>query len=259
MNLHDEIIHQYVHNQPFEDALFSIYPIKQAFHTPDPKRKDIVIELHRQVYESLQKGIVFQSELCQFMDKAWDSFLQQVHLHLVIDAPKSYDFYVVYDEQEAFHIYIDLIQIADHTPIVQQMMFLIQNQISEHCILAFLKKQHSCFSQDYLTLLNHHTFIYGMASLLSWGPNIDEFPFQQPTYDERKEQAFGMLFEASQITEPLQQQQLLKFVGKVSFWKQFTRVAGMFYIYDTYLELGGDGVYNLYKKGYQNFTQDIFQ
>lgn len=259
MIIHDEVIHQFIHDKNIDASIFSVYPKNFELSTPNPMRKDVVLELHSQLLPILQQHSLFNISIMKQLDTSFEIFLNNVHIHLVVNAPKPYDIYTFMDNQNEFHMYIDFIQIADQTPIVSRMMFIIQNQISEQCYLTYLKKQIKASSQDYLLNLNYQSFIYGFSTLLSWSNDIEKYTFQKPEYDQRKQQAFGMLMESIQIQELNKQAQILKFLEDASFWDQFTNVAGMFYLYDMYLEDGLDALKEIYKLGYTNFIQGIFQ
>lgn len=258
MILHDDIIHCFVHDKPLDPTEYQVYPKPVIPSMKDVKRKDIVMELHSHILPIILDHHIFNSDILQKLVPNYNIILSNIHVHVWVHAPKPYDIYQVLQGDE-IHIYIDLLQIADQTPIVSRMVYILKHELSKICCNVCMNTVNKTSTKEYLTNLNEDAFYHGFALVLSWNEDITNYNFQNTMYEKYKEKAFGMLFEAMQTTNSDQQSNILQFLHNAPFWERFTQIAGMFYLYDIFMEFGVDGFVEIYQNQADHFIQSIFQ
>lgn len=258
MILHDSIIRQFIQDEPLDTSTYQVYPKPWIIPADHSKRKEVVMELHSRLYPILQQNSLFNIDLLRTLVSNCDFLLSNIHVHLFVHAPKPYDIYVV-SKQDEHHIYIDLLQIADQSPIISRMLYIVQHELCRICSKICMQSSSMTSPKSYTALLNNDAFYNGFALLLSWNEDISTYNLQNSMYDEHKEKAFGMLYEAIQISDTKQQDNILNYLHHASFWNRFTRIASMFYLYDVYLESGFVGLSDIYDKKDDHFIQNIFQ
>lgn len=256
MMIHDEAIQLYVKDKPIPKLIYKVYPTQPAGQ-PDPKRKEVVMELFSRILPILNEHTFFNIELCRKLFHHYDKVLDTFHFHFLVHAPKGYDIYTKH-MKDATHIYIDLIQVADHTPIVSQMMYILEHEISRVCLETYLSKKLGKAPASYLDALDYDTFKEGLVELLSWNNAIDTYRFNDESYEQHKQKAFGSLYEIMQIDQPNEQTKVLFYLNQASFWERYTCISGMFYLFDIYTAYGADKLCEVYQNGYQNFVKTIF-
>lgn len=256
MMIHDEAIQQYVKDKPIPNFIYKVYPMQPAGQ-PDPKRKEVVMELFSRILPIINEHSFFNIELCRKLFDHYDKVLDTFHFHFLVHAPKGYDFYTKHTK-DTTHIYIDLIQIADHTPIVSQMMYILEHEISRICLDTYLSKTLENAPDSYVDKLDYEAFKEGFVELLSWNDSIHTYRFNDESYELHKQKAFGTLYELIQIKQPNEQSKVLFYLNQASFWERYTCIAGMFYLYDIFIDYGTDKLCEVYQKGFHNFIKTIF-
>lgn len=257
MIVHDEVIRQFIEDKAINESVYAGYPAAPQTTKADPKRKDIVMELHSRILPVLKENRFYNHTLCRELEKSYDEILNRMHVHLMVNAPSGFDIYhTVSDFQD--HIFIDLIQIADHTPIVTEMTYILMHHISRLCMRSCIKKRGLPVPESYLDHLDREAFIEGFSLLTAWNEDIQTYPFHKPSYDSRKEHAFGYLSVFIQEEDPLRQKDILNYLKQASFWDACTAIGGMFYLFDIYREEGIQRLISIYEKGYKGFITSIF-
>lgn len=245
--LNDEAIHTKERGWLFSD-----------FTQPDPSRKEVVAELKRRVLESADHFPTFNSALYLMLFPHLDEVLEECRIVLVVGSPAS-----IYSltHEGVRYLVIDLLQVANMTRIVSQMMYVIANginfEIAKQCILKDYPAPHA--AHDYHALLNRRCFIEGLATYLAWSSNIEQYRFFTEKYNPYKEKAFALLHQAFYTQNQLTRKKILTALPQLDFWNQFPTIAGMFYFDDVFLAHGKKAIKAVYDLGWRHFIQTIFQ
>ena len=255
MHLDTTIIHQYLHDLPLADA--PLYEYVKNKSIPDPKRKDVVVELHQRLCHMVEYFPLFNHDVFHQLFTNFNTLSNSITLVLCVGEANSYTYKYQFDDQ--LYIFIDLLLVANFTRYLDEMEYILNNDITKQIALHCIEAQHPLTSHNYSTLLNHFIYRDGLANWLAWNHDIKEYKFQSDNYEEQKAKSFGMLAHAYELEDPRQQQMILLHLMQASFWDKFTSIAGMFYIDDCYHTQGIDGVLSLYQQGDERFIDRIFQ
>ena len=226
------------------------------YKQPDPKRKDIVRELMTQLEVITEEFPTFNAPLWNLLFPDMDKIIDRITIVPLVGCENAGNRMERRDDM--IYFFIDLINIADMTRIVSQMVYVLQNYLTFEIAKLCIHEDYPLTSRKYVDLLNHLTFTNGLANFLSWNENCSSYKFTSEKYEPRKEAAFGMLASAMEIENKALQHKILMAAVSNDFWNQFPCVAGMFYFYDIYQDLGKDGIALLYRHGPKNFIHTIF-
>ena len=102
------------------------------------------------------------------------------------------------------------------------------------------------------------SIIEGLATYLAWNENAADYRFYTDRYEQKKEQAFGLLYHAFQIEDAKVQEQILSAPADIPFWNQFWVSASLFYLDDLYRSTGSDGLQSFCTQGGRHFVETIF-
>ena len=89
--------------------------------------------------------------------------------------------------------------------------------------------------------------------------DCNNYVFGKDTYDKKKEEVFGLLYQAKELKDSQLQKQILSFLDTVLFGRTFLLQRGMFFFDDIYREKGRDGIIQYIQKGSKNFVRHIFE
>lgn len=252
MKCNTEVIQAYVEDLAIENV--SCFSLLEPFEAPDKKRKDVVKELLDQLEHILEEFPVFNKTLWNQLFQNQQSLLDDLMIIPVVGTHRN----EIIKEGSHTYILLDLIHIADYTPIVSQMVYIMQNyltlEISRLCI-------HDAFpirNKSYLALLDYFTFCNGLSNFLAWNEHADDYKFHTEKYEPYKEKAFGMLAGSMEVINKVVQHKILISATSGDLWSQFPSSAGMFYFHDIYSEYGNVGVIARYRKGPEHFIHTIF-
>ncbi len=230
------------------------FKLLKNYKTPDSKRKDIVKELDYRLETIVNNFSIFNKQLVNILFPDIEKDLHDFCVLAVVGTEQNY----VIKNNDTTYLLIDLIHIANYTHIVSQMVYILQNYLTLEIIKYLITKKYPFNSENYIDRLNYLSFTMGLSNYLAWNESCSDYVFYTSKYEPYKEQSFGLLAQALEITERSLQKKVLKSISIAQFWNQFPITAGMFYFDDIYREKGYDGILEIYKKGPYNFIQDIF-
>lgn len=253
MKMNNEIIQAFLNDHDIENC--KVFPLLNNYKTPDKKRKDVVMELLSQLETIVEEFPVFNHELWKVLFKENHPLLDQLILLPVVGTNGNR---VCKTENEVY-ILMDLIHIADYTPIVSQMVYIMQNYLTKEISKLCIHHDYPLESGRYLDILDYFTFCHGLSNFLAWNEHVKDYRFYTEKYESYKEKAFGSLAGACDVENKAMQHKILIAATSGDLWNQFPTAAGMFYFDDIYREYGQKGVQVLYKKGPEKFIQSIFQ
>lgn len=230
MILHDELIQQYLQDIPLEKRLYPKYP-KELDSSFSKNRKEVVKALSAYVKERLSSNHIFNLSLALKLMPQLDIFISKLHIYMVLGAPQGYTFYILKDKEGNDAIYIDLLRIADETPILKEMQYLLMHEITRIVIQKYLTQNKPQLKQ-FQHQLNYLFLTAGLSNYLSWNNSYEAYRLQDKKYEERRSKAFALLYHAYQETNETAQKQILSYLKKCEFWNSFPSVAGMFFIDD---------------------------
>ncbi|MEF9967241.1 MAG: hypothetical protein RR766_01920 [Longicatena sp.] len=234
-----------------EEPLFKLL---EDFKEPDIKRKDVVKEVSTQIQAISDKFPIFNSDLWNslFIDT---SFLDTISICPMVGGNKiGYQIH----KDDKIYLFIDVIQVANCTRVVSQMMYIIKNFISLEVTKIGIHQYYPMKLKEYLDILDYLTFANGLANFLAWNEDCNTYSFHTDKYEVHKEKAFGMLAQAIEVDNKVVQHKLLLCAKSPILWDRFASVAGMFYIHDIYQEQGTEGIVSLFNEGPNNFIYRIF-
>lgn len=258
MKINEQVINCFLGDLPIDTPenswIYDLYEEgKHLFTQPDAKRKEVVIELTRQLHILLKEGLFFNQSLFECLFPNYQTLLDHATIYLVVGAPKPYDA-IVRQKNGEFIFLIDLHQIADYVSEIHKMIYIIRNFLTKECAHiciheAFPYKQINQFSD----MIRYMSFDEGLATYLSWGEDAINYQLSTEKYDEYRKHAFIML-KMALIEEDLENQQhALQLATAGDFWERFPVVGGMFLWEILYREHGIDALQQIYMEGWHAF------
>ena len=254
MNLNTTYIDAFIHGTLEET---DIQTIAQVYQTPDPKRKDVVVELKKQLQTIVDQFPVFNPTLWHALFADQIDCLNRITILPIVGETASYSRMAKEDDQ--YYLILDLHLVANFTQIISQMVYILQNHIMSEVTKIMIQERYPSKPTNFQEWLDSMTFIHGLANWLSWNEDCKQYKFYTYAYEAHKEQAFGFLAQAYDVDNKAIQQQIMKTILKSDFWKQYPSVAGMFFFDDVYHELKEQGIVYLYQRGPASFIKTIFE
>lgn len=253
MHIHNEIIQAFLNDQAIENC--ESFPLLNDYKTPDIRRKDIVQELSSQLETIIEEFPVFNHELWKILFNEHHPLLDHIIILPVVGTQGNR----ICKTEDYIYILIDFIHTADYTPIVSQMVYIMQNYLTKEISKLCIHHDYPLESRHYLDILDYFTFCHGLSNFLAWNEHVKDYRFYTEKYEPYKEKAFGSLAGACDVKNKAMQHKILISATSGDLWNQFPSAAGMFYFDDIYREYGQKGIQSLYRKGPQKFIQTIFQ
>ncbi|MEG0290263.1 MAG: hypothetical protein RR941_02540 [Erysipelotrichaceae bacterium] len=254
MNIKDDIIIAFLNDNKIDCEFYDqIIEGKHLFQEPDYKRKEVVVELNKQIHEMMHSFSIFNSALFQQLFPNYDTFLADVTLMPVVGLQPPYDAFKTSIDQKDTLI-IDLHQIANQTHEVDKMMYIIKNFITQEIVKMGIEQDYKakdalCYEDKMAYLV----FKEGLIHYLSWGDNIQTYQLYSEKYEEKRGLNFMKLSQALEIKEPYFQKKLLTMAIHGEFWDRFAIISGMFLWDILYQEQGIQGILDAYQKGWNTF------
>ena len=230
-----------------------LFRSKHLFRTPDPKRKEVVIELVRQLHLLLKEGLFFNQSLFERLFPDYEQILNDVIIYPVVGAPKPYDA-IVRQKDHRYVFLIDLHQIADYVNEVHKMVYVIRNFLTKECAHFCI---HHAFPYDSIStfsdMIRYMSFDEGLATYLSWGEDASKYQLNDEKYHEYRKHAFIMMKMALVEKEEENQRAALQIATSGSFWERFPAISGLFLWEILYREHGIDALHQIYLEGWTAF------
>lgn len=257
MNIQTTVIDQYLSDEPIQFDYHLVYPENSTLMQVYIARKEVVKELQTQLLKKLGGNNLYNSELCKKIFTNFDTVASSIHLHLLVGAPKSHDIYTQRKGDET-HVYIDLIQIADETNVIKEMLYLIMHELTKITVRKCIQKEFNDTMQFH-DKLNYMTFYQGLCEYLSWNENYQKYKLDHTRYSDKRMDSMFLLHHAFQEEAIPLQNTLLQHVENASLWQQFTTVTGLFYFFDLMKNEGEEAFIECCQKGDKDFLQEVFK
>lgn len=252
MYIQTELIQAFLSDSAIEEtALFSLL---DDFTKPDPMRKEVVKELTNRLTQIVEAFPTFNPAIWNVLFQDTQDITDDI---IIVPVAGTKGHCMI--KEDHLYILVDLIQIADMTPIVSQMCYVMQNYLHQEIAQLCIRQHYPFTAQSYHEMLDYFTFTNGLANYIAWNESAHLYKFQTEKYDPYKEKAFGMLYSAIEVENKALQHKVLSSATHGDFWNQFPGVAGMFYINDLYQEFGVKGLQSLFQTGWMHLCDRIFQ
>ena len=252
MKINSEIIEAYLNDKDMKTC--ELYPLLKGFRKPSVKRKDVCKELLSQLESILEEFPTFNKDLWNqlFHDKGL--LLDRITIVPTVGVKE----HTIKKDDNHIYILMDLIMVADVTPMVAQMQYVIENFLSLEITRLCIHDSYPMKSNNYQYMLDYFTFSNGLSNFISWNAQAKNYKFHTQKYEPYKEKVFALLLQSMSIDNKALQHKVLMSAVSGDFWTQFPGAAGMFYFNDVFREYGNDGIFALYKKGPDHFVRHIF-
>lgn len=252
MIINKNLIEAYEHDR--DPSNLAEFALLKNYEAPSAMRKEVVKELQTQLEEIIEEFPTFNQELWNVLFHQQNSLLNHV---IVVPVVGTKDHPIV-KQMDQIYLLIDLIQIANVTPIVHQMTYVMQNILHTELCKLCIRAVYPFEAQSYQEMLDYSTFCNGLANFIAWNEKAAQYQFYTEKYEPYKERVFGMLSSAAEIKDRALQHKILLQATAGDFWNQFPGAAGMFYFDDLYQEYGTQGVLVRYQQGWKYFVSHIF-
>lgn len=249
MRVEQEIIQAFLQDTPMTHCRY--FPYLEDFTPPSRKRKDVCEELLSQLETFVEEFPVFNQPL-------WSQLFQPWEKDIVILPVVGTKHHRIQKEEDRILIFLDFIVIADITPIISRMLYVMSNYLTLELSRIAIHQQYPFTCSSYQEMLDYITFVNGLANYLAWNKDVKEYKFYTEKYEPYKEKSFGMLYSAYEVEQKVLQHKILRQATHGEFWDQFPSVAGMFYFDDIYRTYGIKGIVAFYQKGPDQFVHHIF-
>lgn len=259
MKIDSSIIEHYLHQSPCPVESAWIYKITQGKRDIEMHRQEVVQALLKQITLYCDEGFpIWNKQLIQTIFQDQIDLLDDLILLPIVGANASFDG-TICTHLEQNYLILDVLNIADYTPILTQMHYILHNLIHVSIITFLIHTRYPKQPKTYLEQLESIFFVEGLAQYLSWNEDVSKKRFQNASYEKRKETAFGLLYQAIQINDEATQKRMLETLKKASFWNRFPQVAGMFFMDDLYQAEKEKGLRACYMHGPNSILSIVFQ
>lgn len=262
MIFNDTLIQDFLLDLPLEASKESwiydnIVPGKHMYAAPDPKRKDVALELTNRLSKIINRQDFFNKELLSALFPQRDMIWNSITIYAAIGIPKPYDAILRKDRDGNTIFIIDLHQIADYTREIDKMIFIIQNYLTQELTRICITHDFpSYYATTYKDILSYHTFCEGLIRFLGWGENFRNYQLSTEKYEEHRGKSFLMLQDAMKMHGLDKQKTVLKYLSDAGFWDEFSASAGMF-LWELVAQDGLEIFIEEYKKGWKEFIPDL--
>lgn len=254
MHFETSIISAYLNDTPISKE--PMYSYIKNYQKPDIKRKEIVEELSSQLCKITEGFPTFNPMIWNTLFSQQSDALDLICICPVVGSDTLCYKTIIRDQT---YLFIDLIRVANHTQILSQMVYILNNLITFELSKSFILMDFPFDSKEYDSLLNEAAFVHGLAHWIAWNVSYERYVFHSDKYETHREKAFGLLSQSMNIKNKAMQHKILVHIHASDLWEQFPVVAGMFYFDDTIRDIGVIGLKQLYQLGPKNFTQRIFE
>lgn len=259
MNIDTTILQHYLQQKPYPSTYAWVYEATKGRRKIEMHRQDVVEALLKQLSLYASQGYplwnqrlihtLFQTELAK---------VEEVILLPIVGANASFDG-ALYTHEGNIYLLIDFLNIADYTPMLSQMTYILHNLMHVQLAQYLIKQRHPDNPTNFFTYLETSFFMDGLSQYLSWNEDVCATSFQDTSYDKRKEAAFGLLYQAIQIQEMETQKTIIDSLQSASFWNRFPQAAGMFFMDDVYQAKKEKGLRAVYTHGPSEIFSIVFE
>lgn len=254
MKLDVQMITPYLQKQTLPENHHWIYQYTNGTKEILPHRQEIVITLLNELAKYPDRFPLFNHDL--ICELCFDTLplLEDITLLPIVGSHASFDNRIIQHNGKTY-LLIDLLNVADYTPIVKQMTYILHNMMHV-TILQYLIKVRK--PTTYIEQLEAMFFIDGFVQYLAWNVDCAAYNFQSETYAKRKEQSFQLLYRAVQVTDSNLQMQILKQLSTTDLWNTFPLACGIFFLDDFYHKEHEKGLCDYFAHGPKDCFKLIF-
>lgn len=235
MNVKTEIIDAYIKHKTKPDIDAWFYHATKGTGPLLDHRQEVCKALLDECIKYKEFPLWNQALLCKIFPKI-QTQLDKVILYPIIGTHEDFDICIKAYENNTY-VLIDLLHIADHCETVKQMIYLLHHLIHEQ-VLRYYFSLHQPKQRSYLEALEHRFYYEGLVQYMAWNEDHTQYVFQNPSYQQKKEKAFALLYQAMQIEDIKSQTMVLELLDTAEFWDRFPEIAGLFFLDDFYHEYG---------------------
>lgn len=259
MNIDTTVLQHYLQQKPCPSAYAWVYEAAKGRRKIEMHRQDVVEALLKQLSLYASQGYpLWNQSLIRSLFQAELTKIEEVILLPIVGAKASFDG-ALYTHEGNVYFLIDFLNIADYTPMLSQMTYILHNLMHVQLAQYLIKQRYPDELASFPAYLETSFFVDGLSQYLSWNEDVREKSFQDSSYDKRKETAFGLLYQALHIQEIATQQTIINSLQSASFWNRFPQVAGMFFMDDIYQAEKEKGLRAIYTHGPSGIFSIVFE
>ncbi|MEF9920793.1 MAG: hypothetical protein RR741_06720 [Erysipelotrichaceae bacterium] len=254
MKVNDSIIQAFINDKEIDKCIYNqIIEGKDLFTQPDYKRKEVVIELNKQVNETIESFSLFNSSLIKKLFPSYEAILKQLIIMPLVGVTPPLDLLKLELNHQSVLI-IDLQQIANYSHEIDKMMYIIINFITQEIVRLCIETDYpKNVPLNYADKMSYLVFSEGLISYISWGNDYRNYQLITQKYAEKRGMNFMKLSQAMEIKEEYFQTKLLNMATQGEFWDRFGIIAGMFLWDIIGDEEKEEGILQAYKNGWKSF------
>lgn len=270
MNLNTQIIDSYLAGEDidkFKDHWIywnvgkGEYKGKNVFKKTPYENRQNIQKLYTEVKQCLVHFEPFNRELWDILFQNWTSILEEIEVYLTVGLPEPNNAAVIKSPLGSNAIILDLgcwTKYLGHTDITR----LVRNLITHECSHICIQSSNLIIDRDYengsyLMKFNSLVFNEGLAHLLSFCENINNYDWNNSKIIEVKSKSLSKLKEAIEECETEKQNSYLYDAVYGNYYDKFGCMIGMLYFADIYQKSKSKGLLNEYIAGHKNIIPRI--
>lgn len=253
MKIDIQMISPYLHKQELSQENHWIYQYTQGTQSILPHRQEVVQTLLKELAAYPKSFPIFNPTLITKLFPNYKNILDDIILLPIVGASASFDCGIIQQDGKNY-LLIDLLHVADYTPIVSQMTYILHNMVHIQ-LLQYLMKLVFPAPKTFMEQLESIFFIDGFAQYLAWNKDCATYSLQSKTYKKDKDRCFPFLYQILTIQDSSNQKHILKQLQDADLWDNFVLASAIFFLDDIYQKMQEKGLYACYAHG----PKDIFK
>lgn len=270
MNLNTEIIDSFLEGKNIENfknhwIYTSVgqgeFKGKNIFNKPSADNAEKIQILYDEVKKCLEQFEPFNRDIWDMLFPSSSSILESAEIYLTVGLPEPNDATVVKSPSGNDVIILDLgcwTKYMGRTDITKLVRNLITHECSHICIHANNPAVDKDYEEgDYSMKLNSLIFNEGLAHLISFCEDIDEYNWDNEKITEARSKSLLKLKQAVEESETEKQNTYLYDAVFGNYFDKFGAIIGMMYFLDIYREGKSGALLREYSDGHENMISKI--
>lgn len=237
------------------------FKYKNVFSKPSSAAMEDIQMIYNEIKQCLLDFEPFNRELWDILFPNWVSLLQNVEIYLIVGLPEPNDATVIKNPSGTNVIVLDLgcwAKYLRNTNITQLVRNIITHEFCHICIQGENPAIDRDYENgDYLTKFNSLVFNEGLAHLLSFCENINNYDWNNPKISEVKSKSLLRFKEAIVESETEKQNSYLYDAMFGNYYDKFGCIIGMLYFSDIYQKYKSQGLLDEYTAGHKDIIKKI--
>lgn len=154
-------------------------------------RQDVANALCDTMTEAILRFPYFNKTCIEQLFKDELPLLQNIIVMPILASSSSFDSKIVYHEGNHY-LLIDILNIANYSIRLNEMQYILQNQIALQLIRYMIHSRYPK-EHEFINKLEDSFFCDGLAQYLAWNETCKVYPFDEPSYQHKKENAEALL------------------------------------------------------------------